>query len=192
MLEHGTVSCKNLMQKESLQQIWPVGQLHRAFMSGHLGALLCPAPMQNFNSKYDSDVMVKTHFSQLDSIRTSPAMTFPSGSNWPGLFQVRNVVFVENCPLNIILVPADLTATDEFRFYVECTDASLSFEVDHAYAVDNALNQSDDDDYLVNNHDFEQGDAGWIAPSLTIIGDGTSPSGNLYAKVSGRTQSSQD
>ena len=102
-------------------------------------------------------------------------------------------MFIENCPLNIISVPADLTATDEFRFYVECTDASLSFEVDHAYAVDNALNQSDDDDYLVNNHDFEQGDGGgWIAPSLTIIGDGTNPSGNLYAKVSGRTQSSQD
>ena len=45
----------------------------------------------------------------------------------------------------------------------------------------------------MNNHDFEQGDGGgWIAPSLTIIGDGTGPSGNLYAKVSGRTQSSQD
>ena len=45
----------------------------------------------------------------------------------------------------------------------------------------------------MNNHDFEQGDGGgWIAPSLTIIGDGTGPSGNLYAKVSGRTQSSQE
>ena len=88
-------------------------------------------------------------------------------------------------------MPADLVATDEFRFYVECTDASLSFEVDHAYAVDDALNQSDDD-YLVSNHDFELGDAGWIAPSLTIMGDGTGPSGNLYAKVSGRTSGTQD
>ena len=88
-------------------------------------------------------------------------------------------------------MPADLVATDEFRFYVECTDASLSFEVDHAYAVDNALNQSDDD-FLVSNHDFEFGAAGWIAPELTIIGDSNGPSGSLYAKVSGRTQSTQD
>ena len=84
-----------------------------------------------------------------------------------------------------------MVATDEFRFYVECSDASLAFEVDHAYAVDDALNQSDDD-YLVSNHDFELGDAGWIAPSLTIMGDGTGPSGNLYAKVSGRTSDTQD
>ena len=32
-------------------------------------------------------------------------------------------------------MPSDLQSSDEFRFYVECDDTSLNFEVDHAYAV---------------------------------------------------------
>ena len=46
-------------------------------------------------------------------------------------------------------MPSDLQSSDEFRFYVECTDASLDFEVDHAYAfVDTVVSDDASDDCI--------------------------------------------
>ena len=84
-----------------------------------------------------------------------------------------------------LTVPSD---ADEVRVYVQATDATIDFEVDHAFLVDADENAVDNGDELINNGDFEQGNVGWntLSESFSLHSSG-SPSGLIHAQMSSRT-----
>ena len=80
---------------------------------------------------------------------------------------------------------------DALRIYVQATDNTIDFEVDHAFLVDvNDIGIDDDSDQLISNGNFDLGNVGWTALSHPFtLKTGNNPSGEMYAQMASRTNS---
>ena len=95
---------------------------------------------------------------------------------------------IDSRNINFLTEPLPSNA-EQFRVYVQSTDNTIDFEVDHAYFVDGEVPTNDDYDQLIINGDFEHGNSGWVALSNPFtLHNNDSPSGQTHAQMSGRTK----